>query len=169
MAAGSTYTPIESKVLSSTSTGVTFNTIPSTYTDLVLVVQSIMNGSQANLFLQMGNGSIDTGSNYSETYISGNGTTATSGRDVSSTRIFFTNNSYPQTTTWNTSVFNFQNYSNTSTYKSVLIRSNNAAIGTDATVGLWRSTSAINQIKIYPSNNAFEIGSTFTLYGIAAA
>jgi hypothetical protein len=83
--------------------------------------------------------------------------------------MFFTNNSYPQTTTFNLSIHNFMNYSNTTTYKTILSRSNNSAIGTDAVVGLWRSTAAINTIKILPANNAFEVGSSFTLYGIKAA
>lgn len=170
MAAGSTYTPIESKVLSSTSTGITFTSISSAYTDLVLVCDMQMNGAQANVFVQMGNGSIDTGANYSYTILSGNGSTASSGRGSSDNRgIFFTNNSYPQTTNRNITIMNFQSYANTSTYKTVLIRSNNAALGLDANVGLWRSTSAINQIKVYPTNNSFEVGSTFTLYGILAA
>jgi len=171
MAAGSTYTPIATQTLVATSSGVTFSSISGSYTDLVLIAQNYMNGSQANLFIQVGNGSVDTGTNYSETYLSGNGTAASSGRDTSQSRIFFTNTSYPQTSdsSKNFSIHNFQNYANTTTYKTVLSRSNNSAIGTDAVVGLWRSTSAINTIKIYPANNAFEIGSTFTLYGIAAA
>jgi hypothetical protein len=164
-----TYEPIATYTLPSAQSDYTFTSISSAYTDLVLVTQIIMNGSQANVFLQMGNGSIDTGSNYSETYMSGSGSSATSGRDSSSTRIFFTNTSYPQTTTRNMSVMHFQNYANTTTNKTVLIRSSNAAVGTDAVVGLWRSTSAINTIKIYPSNNSFDTGSTFTLYGIKAA
>jgi hypothetical protein len=62
------------------------------------------------------------------------------------------------------------NYSNTTTYKTVLLRSNNASAITVATVGLWRSTSAINTIKIYADGAAvFSVGSTFTLYGIKAA
>jgi len=169
MAAGATYEPIATNTLVATSSGVTFSSISGSYTDLVLVSQNYMNGSQANLRIQVGNGSVDTATNYSETYLSGNGTTASSGRDSNVSHIFFTNTSYPQTTTFNMSIHNFQNYANTTTYKTILSRSNNADIGTDAVVGLWRSTSAINTIKIFPSNNLFEIGSIFTLYGIAAA
>ena len=164
-----TYEPIATQTLGATAADVTFSSISGSYTDLVLITQNKMNGSQANLRIQVGNGSVDTGSNYSDTYLSGNGTSATSGRDSSVNHIFFTNVSYPQTTTFNFSIHNFQNYSNTTTYKTVLSRSNNSAIGTDAVVGLWRSTSAINIIKIFPANNNFETGSTFTLYGIASA
>jgi hypothetical protein len=64
------------------------------------------------------------------------------------------------------------NYSNTTTYKTALNRSNQAAGGVDATVGLWRSTAAIDTIRFYANTNGsqnFLTGSTFTLYGIAAA
>jgi hypothetical protein len=40
----------------------------------------------------------------------------------------------------------------------------------NAVVGLWRSTSAINTIKIYDASSYnFSSNSTFTLYGIASA
>jgi hypothetical protein len=66
------------------------------------------------------------------------------------------------------------NYSNTLTYKPILHRNGAAATGTDAFAGLWRSTAAITQIDLYahynlPTSNVFNVGSTFTLYGIAAA
>jgi hypothetical protein len=60
------------------------------------------------------------------------------------------------------------NYSNTTTYKTILARSNNAGIGLDAIVSLWRSTAAINTVNVLADTN-FEAGTSFTLYGIAAA
>ena len=62
------------------------------------------------------------------------------------------------------------NYANTTTNKTVLLRNNNTAFGTEAQVGLWRSTSAINTIKLYLDRaEYYVVGSTFTLYGIKAA
>jgi hypothetical protein len=61
------------------------------------------------------------------------------------------------------------NYSNTTTNKTALIRGNNAALFTDATVGVWRSTAAITSITLASDGAAFDSGSTFNLYGIAAA
>jgi hypothetical protein len=66
------------------------------------------------------------------------------------------------------SILNFQNYSNSTTYKSVLTRVNNSGF-TMAWVNLWRSTAAITSITIYPYSGTFSSGSTFTLYGISAA
>ena len=69
----------------------------------------------------------------------------------------------------NNAIVQFQNYSNTTTYKTVLSRGNNASNLVEAFVGLWRSTSAITAIDIKTQSGNFSIGSTFTLYGIKAA
>jgi hypothetical protein len=61
----STEVAIATTTLGSSTATITFSSISSAYTDLVLVTQNYMNGSQANLFIQVGNGSIDTGANYS--------------------------------------------------------------------------------------------------------
>ena len=63
-----------------------------------------------------------------------------------------------------------QNYSNTTTYKTWLSRSNIPADFVGALVGLWRSTSAITTIQFLTTTaDTFAIGTTFTLYGIKAA
>jgi hypothetical protein len=180
MPAGSTYTPIATyTVTGGTATSYTFTSIPSTYTDLILVAQMAGNYTSsdvATLTLQVGNGSIDTGSNYSVTTLIGNGSTATSGRTTSQTQMAV--GVYPlgtsSSTQQNMLVAHFMNYSNTSTNKTVLARSTNvntASPSTQARVGLWRSTSAINQIRIkdFGDTYYFYPGTYFTLYGIAAA
>ena len=116
----------------------------------------------------MGNGSVDTGNNYSRTYLSGTGSSAVSGRDSNLPFAALTAYADSGTTFAYMSIVNVMNYSNTSTYKTILARTSNANYGTEALVDLWRSTSAINTIKVYADNN-FEIGTTFTLYGIQAA
>ena len=76
MAAGATYVPLASTTLSSDTGSVTFSSISSSYTDLVIIMSVQGNtggtaqGSNTN-FLRF-NG--DTASNYSYTYLSGNGT-----------------------------------------------------------------------------------------------
>jgi hypothetical protein len=74
-------------------------------------------------------------------------------------------------TSSNTStIISILNYANTTTYKTALSRANNAAGGVDAVVGLWRSTAAINSIKMAIGGGySYAAGTTFTLYGIAAA
>ena len=163
MPAGSTYTPIATTTLASTATDYTFTAIPSTYTDLVLVVagQSASAGSSS---LRVGNGSIDSGSNYSYTNLKGNGTTATSARNSSSTNGFIGEIYGSQTVT----IVNIMNYANTTTYKTFISRSNNAGNATSAWVSMWRSTAAIERVQ-FLSGDTMQIGTTLTLYGIASA
>ena len=166
MAAGSTYTTISTTTTLVPTTNVTFSSIPSTYTDLVLVIGGTLVGTGTN-FIAIVNG--DTSSNYSYTYLTGNGTSASSGRASSQGR--FDIGYQPTYGTQGNILLNFYNYSNSTTYKTITSRSNQASSGTYAYVGLWRSTSAITQIVIDTTGAASNIasGSTFTLYGIAAA
>jgi hypothetical protein len=74
-------------------------------------------------------------------------------------------------TNTSTTIIQIQNYSNTTTYKTWLSRGNNAATGVDAIVGLWRSTSAIDQVRISATNATRNLaaGTVITLFGIASA
>jgi hypothetical protein len=112
----------------------------------------------------------DTGTNYSSTFLRGDGSSASSGRTTSQSFINWANNMYGSgASVWATQIFQFMNYSNTTTNKTAISRASNAANQLGATVGLWRSTAAINQISLYTAGNNFLTGSTFNLYGIAAA
>lgn len=164
----STYEPIATQTLTTSSANVTFSSIPSTYTDLILIVQA-KSASGNNMYIRFGNGTVDTGSNYSYTGLAGDGSGTWSDRYTNQTRIqlsyfatIVNNFNYISTT-------HIQNYANTTTNKTILVRQNQAAEGTGAAAGLWRSTAAINIIDINRSNVDFDAGSTFTLYGIKAA
>jgi len=164
MAAGNTYEAIATQTLGSAAASVTFSSIPSTYTDLVLVTGAIGTGD-----LQI-NGRVnsDTGTNYSTTYLAGNGTSAVSARQ-SSASSFGTDYYFSVTTNGNVTILQFMNYANTTTNKTILSRSNAADKGVMATVSLWRNTAAINSITLLASANNFNIGSTFSLYGVLNA
>lgn len=166
MPAGSTYSTIATTTLGSTVNSYTFTGIPSTYTDLILVGR-FATDNPSSLNLNVGNGSIDTGSNYGWTYLQGDGSTASSARGSNDGRIFSgeSNTGSMQTNI----IIQFQNYSNTTTFKTSISRFNQSTKATQATVGLWRSTSAINQVRITAAGNNLNSGSTFTLYGIASA
>lgn len=163
MAAGSTYTPIATNTLSSTATSYTFSSIPSTYTDLILILNQKNTATTANVQLQYNS---DTGTNYSWTNLYGLGTSYGSGRDSNSAYSII-GTSF---TGFGNHTIQLQNYSNTTTYKTILSRSGQGDNNVTVWANLWRSTSAINSIKIYlAGGNSFDVGSTFTLYGIAAA
>jgi hypothetical protein len=168
MAAGSTYTPIATTTLGSNTASYTFSSIPSTYTDLILVVAGQVS-SNVSIACQV-NG--DTATSYSTTEIFGDGGTASSFRNSNNAQITVASigaqiNSGSQ---W-VSTLHFQNYSNTTTYKTILGRTSAQGTGVNAIAGLWRSTSAINSIKFmgYAGASGFTTGTTFTLYGIQAA
>lgn len=164
MAAGSTYEPISTQTLSSGQSSITFSSISSAYTDLVLI--AAIKGT-STIYRQLTvNG--DNGSNYSITEIFGDGSSAGTSRQSNATAMGMmeaTNSSSDGTAI---STFNFMNYANTTTYKTVITRSNKYD-KTGAIVGLWRSTSAINSITLTAFSNTYATGSTFTLYGIVAA
>lgn len=166
-----TYEPIATTTLGSAASSVTFSSIPSTYTDLILVVSgSSTTGTNARM--RVGNGSVDTGSNYSFTSLDGNGTSALSYRFTSETSYAMEWYSQFSTAPGNvtTEITHIMNYANTTTYKSILVRSNLVATGVSAGVGLWRSTSAINVLNYFcASATTFAAGFTATLYGVKAA
>jgi hypothetical protein len=163
--AGNTYEAIATfTTTTSSTTSYTFSSIPSTYTDLVVVCNLKATSANSSLVLRF-NG--DSGSNYSYTQIWGDGSSAQSQRLSNQTIGYLSYNGFP-TATFGTTIINCQNYSNTTTYKTYLDRGGFAAASTDAAVGLWRSTAAINSITLF-AGNFFDTGCTFSLYGIKAA
>ncbi len=162
-----TYEPISIQTVGTAVASITFSSIPQTYTDLVLITNTGNGSGDKSILVQLGNGSIDTGSNYSTTYLAGDGTDDFSGRLSSQTSMIASRTS--SSINSNGSIM-LQNYSNTTTYKTMLSRGNNASGIIALYAGLWRSTAAINTIKLSDeSANNFSSGSTFNLYGILGA
>lgn len=163
-----TYTLIASNTLGSTQSSVTFSSIPATYTDLVLVCSIIATAStSANVQFNS-----DTASNYSYVVLDGDGTTVSfnSQTTVTGIQLAAWSSNLGSSTNPSPAIMQINDYSNTTTFKTTLVRSTAYGSSTscvDAFVGLWRSTAAINSIKINASS--FASGSTFKLYGIEAA
>jgi hypothetical protein len=157
----STYTPISTQTLSSAAASVTFSNIPQTYTDLIFVLNGSTSNATQNIRFQF-NG--DTGSNYSYTRVLGNGSAASSERQSSITS--------GGVGDWGTDrgmlSANIQNYSNTTTNKTVISRSSSEGY-VSAYVSLWRNTNAITSVTFLKNlGGDFTSGTTFTLYGIGA-
>jgi hypothetical protein len=156
----STYEMIATTTLSSSQSSITFSSIPGTYTDLVLVC-NVTKTASSNTAFRLNS---DTGSNYSSTFLEGNGTTASSSRLTSTTQGSI---DYSDTTVNPVpSITHFMNYSNTTTNKTTLSRSGSEYVY--AYVNLWRNTAAINTILVYAASGNYVTGSIFTLYGIKA-
>lgn len=165
----STYEPIATYTLGSTATSYTFSSIPSTYTDLVLVANVQLTSSGQSLLYQF-NG--DTGNNYYLTILKGNGTSATSDQrsSVSYQLAAGWDAGLPTSTSFATAIINISNYSNSTTYKTSLALGSNAAGGdVTRTVNIWSNTNSITSITVYTGIGNIASGSNFTLYGIKAA
>jgi hypothetical protein len=164
----STYTPIYAQTLSSNAASVTFSNIPTAYTDLVLVVSGQVS-SAVSLACQI-NG--NTSTNYSATELYGDGSSAGSARNSSENQITVSSivAQIASGSQW-VSTLHFQNYSNATTYKTVLARTSAPGTITTETIGLWRSLSPVTSIKFmgYANSSGFTSGTSFTLYGIKAA
>ena len=168
-----TYTPIASITLGTATATVTFSSIPQTYTDLICVIEG--RGSRADYDVgALIRFNSDTASNYSYTALTGSGTAASSSRGSNVTSILgrIISASAPAGARSNI-ILHINNYSNTTTYKTVLERYNEpptggADYGMGAIVGLWRNTAAITTLSFFSEVNDFNSGCTFNLYGIQA-
>ena len=177
MPAGSTYTPLATTTLGSAQSTVTFSSISGSYTDLILVMNSATTHSSSTFVNVLFNS--DSGTNYSISELYGTGSSALATR-ASNTDQAWIGLDVSISNVLGDSVItsNFMNYANTSVYKTYIARTNrgNSSLdyaGTNLVVGNWRNFAAITSVAIrntrgnVPYN--FATGSTFTLYGIAAA
>jgi len=164
-----TYEPIATTTLGSAASTITFSSIAGTYTDLrvVLVSSTATAGNTVN-YLRFNS---DTGTNYSSTWLTGDGATAGSSRETSATFIRGGENANNTDAGLSFITYDVFSYAG-STYKTALVansRDNNGSGSTYRIVGLWRSTSAITSITIAASAGNYKAGTTATLYGIKAA
>lgn len=168
---------IEAKTLASAAASITFSAIPQTYTDLKILVSARDDRSgqpNTDLSLQVGyNGTINTGSIYTNKQLYGSGSTV--GSQSSSTTYAYLGMSNGPTSTANT-------FGNTEIYIANYTSANNKSVSTDGVsennattayavlnANLISTSNPITDIKIsavYGSGN-FESGSTFYLYGIS--
>jgi hypothetical protein len=163
-----TYEPIATTTVSGSSTAtITFSSIPASYTDLKLVLVYAGNAS-VNPRFQINS---DTGSNYSQTNIAGDGSSATSTRGTSQTRIFCSLFNGLAANQFGICEIDFFSYAN-GTNKTMLLKNSQDSNGSglvEYDVALYRSTSAINRLDIFTGSSVYNAGTTATLYGILKA
>jgi hypothetical protein len=160
MAAGPTYKTIASTSLASGTTSIVFNSIPQTYTDLQIIFSGTVATGATNPLLYL-NG--DTGGNYGYTrwYAFGTGR----GSDSSNGGTYYIGDI---TQTYNLTIVDIMNYTNTTSWKSMITRGHIVDSSESLLLGTWRNTSAVNSITISNAQN-FLAGTTATLIGIKAA
>ena len=167
-----TYTLINSNVLSSSTATVSFTSIPATYTDLVLRVSARDSADTpvAALVLRFNS---DSSTNYSQTFLDGSGSAASSSNTSSSTadaRVMIEPSTYTASTFGSFEIY-IPNYlvSANKPYSYFGVTENNATASyIRANAALWRNTAAITSIVMTAPNN-FVSGSSFYLYGISNA
>lgn len=162
-----TYENIATTTLTSAASTITFSSISGSYTDLRLVFVGVATSISTDIWLRFNS---DTGTNYSNTFLYGDGTSALSDRTTGSSRI---NQGLIDlsTTIPCFSAIDIFSYAG-STNKTVLWSQSNDKNGSgaaEATVGLWRNTAAITTVTIQTSTSTFASGTTATLYGILRA
>jgi hypothetical protein len=164
-----TYTLIASNVLGSATSTVTFSSISSAYTDLILKISARSTGNIDLVNLTF-NG--DTATNYSRTMVRGSGTVADSSRQSSQTSLSLDGATDPSSYAANTFASceiyipqysasqnkPYSSFGGTETNASAAYISNQA--------NLWRNTATITSIALGPSGTTFVAGSSFYLYGI---
>jgi hypothetical protein len=161
-----TYEPIATQTLSSTSAQIDFNSIPQTYTDLVLVTNLIVTDSGYPFMRINGN----TSSIYSNTFIRGTGSAIVTSRNSNSTEWYFTTG-YDTYGVPVLATINFFNYTS-STNKTGLVQNAGASQTTSpvsVSALLARTSSAITSISLIKASTTWSAGSTATLYGIKNA
>jgi len=163
MPAAPTYEPIQSYTVSgSSTTTLTFNSIPSSYTDLRVVLSGMTN-SVNEIQVRVNN---DSGSLYSRTYIEGNGSAVSTARN---------SNGSSWLGAWvaagvngQIAIHDYINYKNTTTFKSMLNTASTNNL-TFRAIMLYRSTSAISRLDYFVATSNFNAGVNLTLYGIKEA
>ena len=162
-----TYTLIASSTVGSGgASSITFSSIPSTYTDLLIKFSQRADSATASVNLQF-NGS---SSNLTNRRLYADGSTASSfdGTDIPI---------YGNRSTWTSSTFSnveiyIPNYASAN-YKSVSIdgvTENNATLAEMSLLaGLWSNTAAITSIKLLAASGNFVQYTTAYLYGIKSS
>lgn len=161
--ATATYVPIATQTLSTAASSITFSSIPSTYTDLRIVLVATQTGGNSDALATL-NG--DTGTNYSNTYLRGTGSAAASYSYVNQAHFTLDQNTVstiPELFTMN--IFSYAGAS----YKTILSTSAEDMNGSgvvSAGVGLWRSTAAVTSVTLTGQYYNWAAGTTATLWGI---
>jgi len=166
---GGNYTSIATQTVGSGgAASITFSSIPSTYTHLQLRIfaQTSRSGAITDGMNIQFNG--DTGSNYSQHWLQGNGSAVTSYGYASQTRGWL-GGSGGASGYFSANIVDILDYTNTNKYKT-----HRCLMGTDANgsglieigSGVWLNTSAITSFTILPDYSPYVQYSSFALYGV---
>lgn len=173
-AGGDTYELIQTQVLTSTATTVSFTGIPQTYAHLQLRIAGKFSAASLTGYAALRFNGFTGDYAYHYLYGAGGGGTAvyhTGSSNTSFASLIFMNANDAGANAVSAYVTDILDYRNTNKYKTV--RSNGGRANSSGGMqvnqvsGHWRSTTAITQIDLpVLDGTSFSIGSRFSLYGI---
>jgi hypothetical protein len=172
------YESIATVTVSSGVSTIDFTSIPSTFTHLQIraSVRDARTATINTLNMRVGNGSIDSGGNYSSHYLDGDGSTDTSGAagaNYTSFAFLIEPSNSAASNAFGGYIIDLLDYKNVNKYKAFrglggvdLNGSGNMTLAS----GNWMSTSAITNIQFFNNGNFnFSAYTQFALYGIKGA
>ena len=175
---GGAMESIATVTLASAAANIEFTSIPSGFQHLQLrlVARSDRNQSGDNVGIRVGNGSVDTGSNYAQHHLYGDGAGAYAAGYASQAY------GYADRIAGNTAtasifggiVIDILDYASTSKTKTLRCFGGCDLNGSGTVMvasNLWNSTSAINTLRVYPNaagSSNFVQHTTAALYGLRA-
>lgn len=167
------------------ASSITFSSIPSTFKHLqIRGIHRISTASfyTGDCFMRVGNGSIDSGANYANHQLYGDGSAAAANGGGSRTSVlgygaYNSVGSLGYANTFATTIIDILDYQNTSKYKTMRflsgreMNSNNTDGRMFLESGLWMNTAAIDTISLNAldgggSASTFSQYSSFALFGI---
>lgn len=166
-----TYEPIATTTVSTAVNGITFSSIPSSYTDLVIVINAKITGTSEDQYIRFNN---DTSANYQTLVGIGNAGSAPSVSYQTSETYIRVGDSWNGN--WGMMKIDINGYSGSGSKRTLIssIKHNGADSNSKTTtsIGNWTGTSAINRIDFSQAGGTtgrYDVGSTITLYGILKA
>ncbi len=160
-------------IASATGTGssgtITFSSIPSTYVALQVRISAITNSDGEALRLRLNN---DSTTNYVFHRLIGDGSTVTADANTTQNNMILSPPGSMFTVTPTVTIFDLHNYASTTQYKTarwISATDRNGSGGVTLGSHLWKSTSAVNEVKVYTDSAFFTTGTTVALYGIKGA
>ena len=172
-AAGS-YESIATATGTGASGTITFSSIPSTYSSLQIRVLSRSSSVGRNIQVRFNS---DTGANYAQHNLRGNGASAAASGAASTTEIEagWIATSADATNVMGVSIIDIHDYASTTKNKTLRAISgldNNGGTTNERIYlysGLWMNTTAVNSISLISNSGNWTTASVFSLYGIKGA
>jgi hypothetical protein len=162
-----TYDALASVTLTAAASSISITGIPQNYTDLRVVAAVFQpTGSAQQAMLRVNN---DSGTNYSLTYLDGDGSSAATGRLSNQTQVSVYYTPPGGTSAPIVSTIDFFSYANTNLNKTWFVSGASGSSYVFSYVSLWRSTAAVNRIDLNVTTGGnFQPGSTVQVFGVRA-